>query len=175
MMLSDGSRSHFYWSWWFTRVRRRYNFSLSQFTRFSKTSPSYWSSVKPASSSDFPNDFQTPLENLRSFSLVDANNLQAYGEVIWFSGSVSSLTLVSFGLMVLSSLIAAWSDISPFLSSSSALEQSISEPLIYGEIVKKNMGYFWMLVNCFASAAYVSNPHSSFQIMIWYFHVEPSS
>jgi len=81
--------------------------------------------------------------------------LIAYGEVIWFSGSVSSLTLVSFGLMVLSSLIAAWSDISPFLTGSSALEQSISEPLIYGEIVKKNMGYFWMLVNCFASAAYV--------------------
>ncbi|EFP90080.1 GDP-mannose transporter into the lumen of the Golgi [Puccinia graminis f. sp. tritici] len=81
--------------------------------------------------------------------------LIAYGEVIWFNGSVSSLTLVSFGLMVLSSLIAAWSDISPFLSINSAKEEAFQEPLIYGEIVKKNMGYFWMLINCFASAAYV--------------------
>ncbi|KAI9612677.1 hypothetical protein H4Q26_007834 [Puccinia striiformis f. sp. tritici PST-130] len=55
--------------------------------------------------------------------------LIAYGEVIWFNGSVSSLTLVSF--------------------------DAFSEPLIYGEIVKKNAGYFWMLINCFASAAYV--------------------
>jgi GDP-mannose transporter len=83
--------------------------------------------------------------------------LQAYGEVIWFNGSVSSLTLVSFGLMVLSSLIAAWSDISPFLSNSPAHDSAITEPLIYGQIVKKNVGYFWMLVNCFASAAYVSH------------------
>ncbi|POV99050.1 hypothetical protein PSHT_13700 [Puccinia striiformis] len=83
--------------------------------------------------------------------------LIAYGEVIWFNGSVSSLTLVSFGLMVLSSLIAAWSDISPFLSPSisTTSPDAFSEPLIYGEIVKKNAGYFWMLINCFASAAYV--------------------
>lgn len=81
--------------------------------------------------------------------------LIAYGEVIWFNGSVSGLTLVSFGLMVLSSLIAAWSDISPFIFLSSTSPSAVPEPLIYGEIVKKNAGYFWMLLNCLASAAYL--------------------
>ncbi|UZJ51168.1 hypothetical protein CBS101457_000488 [Exobasidium rhododendri] len=38
--------------------------------------------------------------------------LIAYGEVIWFGGKVTSVTLVSFGLMVLSSVVAAFSDIS---------------------------------------------------------------
>src|ERR1700734_1365584 len=37
--------------------------------------------------------------------------LIAYGEVLWFGGLVTSMALFSFGLMVLSSIIAAWADI----------------------------------------------------------------
>lgn len=42
--------------------------------------------------------------------------LIAYGEVIWFGGRVTMLTFFSFALMVLSSVIAAWSDISRALA-----------------------------------------------------------
>ncbi|ETS61103.1 hypothetical protein PaG_05050 [Moesziomyces aphidis] len=38
--------------------------------------------------------------------------LIAYGEVLWFGGRVTRIVLSSFLLMVLSSIIAAWSDIS---------------------------------------------------------------
>ncbi|MBW0479922.1 hypothetical protein O181_019637 [Austropuccinia psidii MF-1] len=81
--------------------------------------------------------------------------LIAYGEVIWFNGSVTGLTLVSFGLMVLSSLIAAWSDISPLASAHSPDQILNQEPIDYSALVRKNAGYFWMLINCLASAAYV--------------------
>lgn len=90
--------------------------------------------------------------------------LIAYGEVLWFGGHVSGLTLVSFALMVLSSLVAAWSDISSaiFLSpvTATALAAATSETSLqqvenYSELVKKHAGYFWMLINCLASAGYV--------------------
>ncbi|KAF1835061.1 GDP-mannose transporter [Decorospora gaudefroyi] len=35
----------------------------------------------------------------------------AYGEVLWFGGKVTQLLLLSFGLMALSSVVAAWADI----------------------------------------------------------------
>jgi GDP-mannose transporter len=41
--------------------------------------------------------------------------LIAYGEVIWFGGKVTKLTMVSFGFMVLSSVVAAYSDIAGVL------------------------------------------------------------
>jgi len=60
------------------------------------------------------------------------------------------MTLFSFGLMVVSSVVAAWADISAAISS-------------YGHDATKtatqlstlNAGYIWMLVNCLSSAAYV--------------------
>jgi GDP-mannose transporter len=80
--------------------------------------------------------------------------LIAYGEVIWFGGSVTSLTLVSFALMVrslrsiflqqctdpdsfqvLSSLTAAYTDISAAFI-----------PVAIGTPVKSNIGYAWMVV-----------------------------
>jgi GDP-mannose transporter len=79
--------------------------------------------------------------------------LIAYGEVLWFGGSVTSMTLLSFGLMVFSSVIAAWADISHALSSHAG------EAALTGEAADKvatlNSGYVWMLINCFCSAAYV--------------------
>ena len=78
--------------------------------------------------------------------------LIAYGEVIWFGGSVTSMALVSFGLMVLSSVIAAWADIQHALENYSGDAQ-------VGEAAEKistlNAGYMWMLFNCFCSAAFV--------------------
>lgn len=78
----------------------------------------------------------------------------AYGEVIWFGGTVTPLTLVSFGLMVVSSLVAAWSDISITVSNYSS---SAASTLAAGgeQLSTMNSGYLWMAVNCLASAAYV--------------------
>ncbi|OZJ03265.1 hypothetical protein BZG36_04905 [Bifiguratus adelaidae] len=71
--------------------------------------------------------------------------LIAYGEVIWFGGSVTGMMLASFILMVLSSIIAGWSDISEALSST--IDPSLSGTTL--------LGYFWMAINCFSTAAYV--------------------
>ncbi|CAG8731024.1 7447_t:CDS:2, partial [Gigaspora rosea] len=62
-------------------------------------------------------------------------------KVIWFEGNISRLTMTSFLFMVLSSIIAAWSDISTTFSEAS--------------YTSLNPGYFWMGINCFSSAAYV--------------------
>ncbi|PFH51878.1 hypothetical protein AMATHDRAFT_58081 [Amanita thiersii Skay4041] len=81
--------------------------------------------------------------------------LIAYGEVLWFGGGVTILTFLSFILMVFSSAIAAWSDIS--IASSRSLPATTIDSLhAVGNTVKGlNIGYFWMLLNCLTSAAYV--------------------
>ncbi|KAK4685241.1 GDP-mannose transporter, partial [Tremellales sp. Uapishka_1] len=85
--------------------------------------------------------------------------LIAYGEVIMFNGSVTGLTLCSFGLMVGSSIIAAWADISSSFAVVPTLDQTTGAEIaaagaksMIGGI---NAGYIWMGLNCFASAAYV--------------------
>ncbi|EFX00580.1 golgi GDP-mannose transporter [Grosmannia clavigera kw1407] len=73
----------------------------------------------------------------------------AYGEVLWFGGQVSPITLLSFGLMVLSSIIAAWADIQAALNSvghTAAATEAIST---------LNAGYAWMGLNVFCSASFV--------------------
>lgn len=64
--------------------------------------------------------------------------LVAYAESKVFGGTVTGLMLVSFSLMVLSSIIAADAD----FSSTKPKDAPI-------------LGYFWMLMNCFSSAAFV--------------------
>jgi len=85
--------------------------------------------------------------------------LIAYGEVIWFGGRVTGLTLVSFIFMVISSVIAAWADVSSALESSLPVVSpgTTMGPLqaVTGAVRHLNIGYFWMLVNCLTSAAYV--------------------
>jgi len=87
--------------------------------------------------------------------------LIAYGEVIWFGGRVTGLTLVSFVLMVLSSVVAAWADVNSIGNLSAETMSPASEglglglELVSGMVQKLNIGYVWMLVNCMASAAYV--------------------
>ncbi|KAH1335097.1 GDP-mannose transporter [Aspergillus fumigatus] len=72
--------------------------------------------------------------------------LIAYGEVLWFGGSVTGLTLFSFGLMVLSSIIAAWADIKHAVESSGDATAKVST---------LNAGYIWMLINCLCTSSYV--------------------
>jgi GDP-mannose transporter len=76
--------------------------------------------------------------------------LIAYGEVLWFGGSVTHMTLFSFGLMVLSSIVAAWADINAAISSYGHNSSETATALS-----TLNAGYIWMLANCLSSAAYV--------------------
>lgn len=76
--------------------------------------------------------------------------LIAYGEVLWFGGSVTGMSLFSFGLMVLSSVIAAWADIQHALQSFGHASDEAS-----AKISTLNAGYMWMMLNCICSAAYV--------------------
>lgn len=73
----------------------------------------------------------------------------AYGEVLWFGGSVTPLTLLSFGLMVLSSVVAAWADIQAAIDGVGHSAESSAA------ISTLNAGYAWMSFNVFCSAAYV--------------------
>ena len=73
----------------------------------------------------------------------------AYGEVLWFGGSVTPMALLSFGLMVLSSVVAAWADIQAALTGDL---KAISKGDAIGDL---HAGYAWMALNVISSAAYV--------------------
>jgi GDP-mannose transporter len=75
----------------------------------------------------------------------------AYGEVLWFGGSVTASALFSFGLMVLSSVVAAWADIQHALYGG-AEKQTAEAALALSTL---NAGYAWMGMNVFCTAAYV--------------------
>src|SRR5436190_6319985 len=74
----------------------------------------------------------------------------AYGEVLWFGGSVTGMALFSFGLMVISSIVAAWADIRHAIENygHSSKDTAIA-------ISTLNAGYLWMLTNCLSTASYV--------------------
>ncbi|KAK2749146.1 GDP-mannose transporter into the lumen of the Golgi [Myotisia sp. PD_48] len=76
--------------------------------------------------------------------------LIAYGEVLWFGGSVTGMTLFSFGLMVISSIIAAWADIKHTLENNGLGGLDATS-----KISTLNSGYIWMLFNCACTASYV--------------------
>ncbi|KDQ61604.1 hypothetical protein JAAARDRAFT_150435 [Jaapia argillacea MUCL 33604] len=87
--------------------------------------------------------------------------LIAYGEVLWFGGRVTGLTVVSFIFMVFSSVIAAWSDTAAAVQDSLGVATGEPIPGLGGlpsmsDIVANlNVGYLWMGMNCLTSAAYV--------------------
>jgi len=82
--------------------------------------------------------------------------LIAYGEVIWFDGRITGLTFVSFIFMVISSVIAAWADVSNALESPiSPGNGAASLESFTGVVRELNIGYLWMLINCLTSAGYV--------------------
>ncbi|KAI1375755.1 UDP-galactose transporter [Hypoxylon crocopeplum] len=69
----------------------------------------------------------------------------AYGEVLWFGGSVTPLALLSFGLMVLSSVVAAWADTRSAAQTAEAT----------AALATLNAGYAWMGLNVFCTASYI--------------------
>lgn len=75
----------------------------------------------------------------------------AYGEVLWFGGSVTPSALFSFGLMVLSSVVAAWADIQHALYGGGAAQSAEAA----AALSTLNAGYAWMGMNVFCTAAYV--------------------
>ena len=77
--------------------------------------------------------------------------ITAYGEVLWFGGSVSRLTLFSFGLIVMSSVVAAWADIQHALDTYGGA----SNPDASNKMSTLNAGYAWMMINCFCTSSYV--------------------
>jgi len=81
--------------------------------------------------------------------------LIAYGEVLWFGGRVTGLTLVSFFFMVLSSVIAAMADVSTTGDLDGASSVLADLPRVTSAMRNLNIGYFWMMLNCATSAAYV--------------------
>lgn len=73
----------------------------------------------------------------------------AYGEVLLGGSKVTPLVLFSFGLMVFSSMVAAWADIK-------AATNLDSHPSETSDALKTlNAGYAWMFANVFSQAAYV--------------------
>ncbi|KAG8756036.1 GDP-mannose transporter into the lumen of the Golgi [Serendipita sp. 396] len=92
--------------------------------------------------------------------------LIAYGEVIWFKGRVTGLMLVAFGLMVFSSIVASWSDISSmFTPTNGAADSTIIADAPVVKLAGLNIGYFWMFANCFSSAAYLLTMRSKIKQM----------
>lgn len=75
--------------------------------------------------------------------------LIAYGEVIWFGGTVTPMTLFSFFIIVLSSVVAAWSDLSIAKAAATQIGEAASA---YSSL---NVGYFWMFTNCLSNAGFV--------------------
>ncbi|KAJ5605616.1 GDP-mannose transporter [Penicillium lagena] len=73
----------------------------------------------------------------------------AYGEVLWFGGNVTPLLLLSFGFMVLSSVVAAWADIQAALNGVGHSSETAAA------ISTLNAGYAWMGLNVFCTASYV--------------------
>jgi GDP-mannose transporter len=73
----------------------------------------------------------------------------AYGEVLWFGGKVTRLLLLSFGLMALSSIVAAWADIQAAINGIGHSEDTSVA------ISTLNAGYMWMGLNVLCTASYV--------------------
>ena len=74
-----------------------------------------------------------------------------------------AMTLTTHVSQVVSSVIAAWADISDALTAGDpAVVEAVGGGLssVTGVVSKLNVGYFWMFMNCATSAAYVSS-HSS--------------
>lgn len=75
----------------------------------------------------------------------------AYGEVLLSGGRVSPLVLLSFGLMVFSSIVAAWADIQATSTGAAGIHPSETTDALK----TLNSGYAWMFANVFCAAAYV--------------------
>lgn len=84
----------------------------------------------------------------------------AYREVFLFGARVTSATLASFGLIILSSVVAAWADIShaAHLTYDRGLIIGMEDERLKvdaGRVHLLNIGYAWMALNVVCSAAYL--------------------
>ncbi|KAL2708352.1 GDP-mannose transporter [Kluyveromyces marxianus] len=79
--------------------------------------------------------------------------LIAYGEVLFFGGRVTGMELSSFLLMVLSSVVATLGD--QQAAASKAAVTSLDDVAGAASTSIFNIGYVWMLINCFSSASFV--------------------
>jgi GDP-mannose transporter len=82
----------------------------------------------------------------------------AYGEVLLFKSFVTRTAMFSFGLMVLSSIVAAWADIShaaKFTYDRGLMPGMVEEGVGMGRLGMLNAGYVWMGLNVLCSAGYV--------------------
>lgn len=77
-------------------------------------------------------------------------NVIAYGEVFLVGGSVKPLALLSFGLMVLSSIVAASADVQ-HATTAKVLAGSDSAAAALSAL---NVGYAWVGINVIFSASY---------------------
>jgi GDP-mannose transporter len=82
----------------------------------------------------------------------------AYGEMLLFKSFVTRTALFSFGLMVLSSIVAAWADISH--AARITYDRGLMPGLVEegggkGRLEMPNPGYVWMGLNVLCSASYV--------------------
>lgn len=76
-----------------------------------------------------------------------------YTSIVYFHGTYYQVGCVLTdleSLQVISSIIAAWSDVANISTSASGLSSVTSA------VATLNAGYFWMFGNCLTSAAYVS-------------------
>lgn len=80
--------------------------------------------------------------------------LIAYGEVLYFGGSVTSMELSSFLLMVLSSVVATWGDQQAIAAKAAETAATAADELT-ASVSLFNPGYFWMFTNCISSAMFV--------------------
>lgn len=64
---------------------------------------------------------------------------------------MSSMCLFSFGLMVFSSVIAAWADVKHAIESHGTTQSAEAA----AAVATLNAGYIWMMVNCLCTASYV--------------------
>lgn len=82
--------------------------------------------------------------------------LIAYGEVLWFGGEVTPLTFFSFIIIVLSSVVAAWSDLSIAREAAAATADALDpEAIETSTLALLNVGYLWMFLNCLSNAGFV--------------------
>lgn len=70
----------------------------------------------------------------------------AYGEVLWFGGRVTPIVLLSFGLMVFSSIVAAWADVQAAMGGATTESNKAMSTL--------NAGYAWMFANVICTSAF---------------------
>ncbi|KAG1859422.1 hypothetical protein C8R48DRAFT_577870, partial [Suillus tomentosus] len=86
--------------------------------------------------------------------------LIAYGEVLWFSRHITALTMVAFIFVVLSSILAALTDVSNPIDGTANIPPAsaamgIGLDMMSNMVSRLNAGYIWVFVNCLMGAAYV--------------------